>query len=113
MERRRIRDESDARASIALMKSSGMAPTAWCRAAGIDGRSLRAWTMNLARGAATAGKLKRPAKQKPVQLVELVPSRPAHADARYVVRVGSYGVEVSDQFDATTLRRLLAVLTSC
>lgn len=43
-------------------------------------------------------------------MVELVPiTRPAPA-RRYVVRVGELAVEVGDDFDELTLRRLLEVL---
>jgi len=110
MERRKIRDEADARACIAALKMSGMATAAWCRSEGIDGRSLRAWTLNLGRSAARAGK---GARAKRVQLIELVPSGPLRRTARYVVRVGPHGVEVDDPFDESTLRRLVAVLASC
>jgi hypothetical protein len=44
--------------------------------------------------------------------VELVPA-PRPAVARYVVRIGEVRIEVSDDFDATTLRRLVGVLRSC
>jgi hypothetical protein len=110
MERRKIRDEADARACIAALKVSGMATAAWCRSEGIDGRSLRAWTLNLSRRAAPAGKR---ARAKPVQLIELVPSGALRRTARYVVRVGQHDVEVDDQFEESTLRRLVAVLASC
>lgn len=110
MERRKIRDEADARACIAALKVSGMATAAWCRSEGIDGRSLRAWTRNLGRSRARAEKRVR---AKPVQLIELVPSEPRRGAARYVVRVGRHGVEVDDQFDESTLQRLVAVLASC
>jgi hypothetical protein len=115
MKRRKIRDASDARASIASMKASGLAAAAWCRSAGIDGRSLRAWMMNLARGAAGGARTSKSGQSaRPlVQLVELIPSSPERKDARYVVRVGSHRVEVDDQFDEATLRRLVAVLASC
>ena len=88
-----------------------MVAAAWCRSKGIDGRSLRAWTRNLERGAAEARKRRQVAK--PVQLIELVPAVPARRPARYVVRVGHHGIEVDDQFAETTLRRLVAVLASC
>lgn len=110
MERRKIRDEADARACIAALKASGMQTVAWCRSEGIDGRSLRAWTLNLDRGAARSGKRSRP---KPVQLIELVPSVPLKRTARYIVRVGRHDVEVDDQFTEATLRRLVAVLATC
>lgn len=46
-------------------------------------------------------------------LVELVPaSRPA-SEARYAVFFGEARVEVGDDFDPRTLRRLLEVLRAC
>lgn len=117
MERRKIRDEADARASLAAAKKSGLTPTAWCRTAGVDGRSLRAWSINLARGAAgSRGKAAtRAALTKRVDLVELVaaPRSITSAARRYTVRVGELGLEVGDDFDAATVRRLVAVLAAC
>ena len=48
-------------------------------------------------------------------LVELVPSaRPsAGSIARYAVHVGEVRVEIGDDFDAETLRRILEVLRAC
>ena len=117
MERRKIRDEADARASLAAAKRCGLTPTAWCRTAGVDGRSLRAWSINLARGAVGRGRRLAPraALTKRVELVELVAVSPATTSVgrRYTVRVGKLGVEVGDDFDAATLRRLVAVLAAC
>ena len=46
-------------------------------------------------------------------LVELVPtSRPSSA-ARYAVVLGEARVEVGDDFDPRTLRRILEVLRTC
>jgi hypothetical protein len=109
MKKRKIRDEADARSCMAAAARSGLAATRWAHSAGIDGRSLRAWTMNLQRRAGS----KRADVAKAVQLVELVPSASAPAASRYVVRVGSHSVEVDDHFDAATLRRLVAVLSTC
>ena len=112
MGRRKIESESDARACIAAQAASGLSPAEWARAHGIDGRSLRAWTNNLQREAKPK-KHARPG-QSPVRLVELVPHAPAAANpSRYLVRVGAHGVEVDERFDAATLRRLLAVLSTC
>jgi hypothetical protein len=52
MERRKIRDEADARACIAAVKASKLTVKEWARSAGVDGRSLRAWTINLGRESA-------------------------------------------------------------
>lgn len=111
MERRKIRDESDARACLTAVKASGLSSVAWCRSAGVDGRSLRAWTINLERSANSTSKRVR--TTRPLQLVELVPCAPARPGPRYVVRVGSHGVEVDERFEERTLRRLVEVLASC
>jgi len=114
VERRKIRDEADARACLAAARKSGLAQTAWCRTSGVDGRSLRAWSLNLARGA--AGRRRKTTSKasiaRRVELVELVAatSAPTRSSARYTVRVGELGIEVGDDFDAGTLRRLVAAL---
>lgn len=116
MERRKIRDEADARACIAAVRASKLTRKEWAQSKGIDGRSLRAWTLNLERSAGST-KLSRPRTNgtKPLRLVELVPSpaAPRPASSRYVVRVGRHTVEVDDQFAEGTLRRLVTVLASC
>ncbi len=109
MKRRKIEDESDARACIAAQAASGLSASEWARVEGIDGRSVRAWTNNLQRGM-------RPAKQPSIarsktQRVELVPS--TRSLARYVVRVGSHTIDVDARFDELSLRWLLSVLASC
>ena len=60
---RRIRDVDDAREIIDAAAASGVPETEWARAHGIDGRSLRAWRLNLGRGT-----------QRRIGMVELVPS---------------------------------------
>ena len=49
MARRKIRDEHDAQSSLTAQLSSGLPLAAWCRQAGIDGRSLNMWRLQLAR----------------------------------------------------------------
>jgi hypothetical protein len=117
MERRRIRDEADARTCLAAAKESGLTRAAWCRASGVDGRSLRAWFMNLARREPRSLRNKKmvTAMAKRVELVELVAARsaPVRTSPGYTVRVGRVGIEVGDDFDAGTLRRLVAMLATC
>lgn len=114
VERRKIRDEADARACLSAARKSGLAQTSWCRAFGVDGRSLRAWSLNLARGAARQRRktTSKASIAKRVELVELVAATPSptRSSARYTVRVGQLGIEVGDDFDAGTLRRLVAAL---
>ncbi len=70
MERRKIRDEADAHTCLGAAKESGLTRAAWRRAAGVDGRSLRAWSMNLARRTPTGrGRKTGTAFAKGVELV--------------------------------------------
>lgn len=101
MEKRKVRDEADARFCLAAQAASGLTLSAWARREGIDGRSLNLWRVNLARWAAP--------KPSP-RLVELVPM---HAPPRYVVRCGQLSVEVDDGFEEATLLRLLRVVAAC
>jgi hypothetical protein len=50
MSARKIQDETEAREHITKMRESGLTLAAWARSAGIDGRSLHAWNVNLSRG---------------------------------------------------------------
>lgn len=113
MDKRKIRDEADARACMAAAKASGLTRAAWCRSSGVDGRSLRAWSINLGRRKSSGhrGRKTVTALAKRVELVELIAApAPTRSSARYTVRVGKHGIEVGDDFDAGTLRRLVAAL---
>jgi hypothetical protein len=102
---RKIVDEKDARACLVAVARSGATLRAWARRHGVDGRSLHAWQMNLSgRSGSNAAA---------ARLVELVPVSMAMPTRRYVVRVGDAAVEVGDDFDAATLRRILEVLRAC
>jgi hypothetical protein len=111
---RKIQDENEARECIANVKASGLTLAGWARSAGIDGRSLHAWNVNLARGD-SGSQLRAPKARKVrrVKLVELVPMVAPSRSARYIVQVGQLALEVDAQFDEMTLRRLVAVLRSC
>lgn len=106
---RRIFNEQDARRCLAAVKSSRADLGTWARAHGVDGRSLNLWRVNLSRRGTP-----RPRAVKPVRLVELVPAVP-HSVPRgpYVLRVGGVELEVGDQFDEQSLRRLVGLLKSC
>ena len=117
---RKIEDEREARAFLKAAKSAGVPLKAWARARGIDGRSLNAWRINLARRGTdrtattpwtrSAGAMVlRPRRA----LVELVPAAPTTTAPRYAVHVGGLQVEVGDDFDPVTLRRLVEVLRAC
>lgn len=104
---RKIVDERDARACLAAVARSGLTLKGWTTRHGVDGRSLHSWQRNLARRTAS------PSGTKP-RLVELVPVARTTAPARrYVIRVGEVSVEVGDDFDAGTLRRLVEALRAC
>lgn len=109
---RKIRDAADARACLTAAKRA-RSRAQWAREHGVDGRSLNAWRMNLARG--TGSKPRTKAKRRAMRLVELVPSSTTTptTSARYAIRCGALTVEVDAQFDAATLRRLLQVVVAC
>ena len=103
---RRIRDVADARACLAAVTRSGIGLAQWCQAHSIDGRSLRAWSLNL------GGRRPRRASDPGLKLVELVADQPTPT-GRYVIRVGPIAIEVDGAFDEASLRRLLALVSSC
>lgn len=108
---RRIFNEQDARRCLAAVKSSRADLATWSRAHGVDGRSLNLWRVNLSRRGAPSLRAVRPAR-----LVELVPALPQNlprARVSYVLRVGGVELEVGDQFDEQSLRRLVGLLKSC
>ena len=121
-EQRKITDEQEARRCLAAARRTGESAGAWARANGIDGRSLNAWRVNLARRSASGNATRpRTTSRSPTALVvrpraalvELVPvSRPG-VMARYVVHVGELRVEVGDDFAPEALRRIVEVLRSC
>ena len=111
---RKVEDERQAVAYLAAAGRSGQPLGAWARARGIDGRSLRAWHMNLSRRGHTrsAAGASRPRAKSP-KLVELVPAPRSDPSARYLITVGGGSVEVGSDFDEATLGRLLGVLRAC
>lgn len=108
VERRKIGDEKEARACLRAVAKSGQPRRAWAREHGIDGRSLRGWETKLSSRPS-------PARSKPPspEMIELVPASATVAPPRYVVRVGDGMIEVGDDFNDTTLRRLIAVIRAC
>lgn len=137
-QQRKITDEREAQRCLAAAKAAGGTIKQWARAHGIDARSLNAWRMNLGRrGRKTPPKKQRAALAQPPSarlrraamrpggagstkepvspvLVELVPlpATPV-SERRYVVQLGDLRLELSDDFDPRTLRRLLEVLRAC
>lgn len=102
---RKIEDARDARACVRAARAAGLSLGAWARRHGVDGRSLHAWSVNLARSAT--------AMVATPRLIELVPRSPAAAPARYIVRVGEAAVEIGDEFLDETLARVVRVLRAC
>lgn len=99
---RKIRDAEEARRCLDEVADSQLERAEWARRNGVNARSLNAWRLILARAE----------RQVPTRWVELVAAQPSPT-ARYVVRVGDLAVEVGDDFQDHTLRRLLAVVASC
>jgi hypothetical protein len=121
-QQRKIMDEHEARRCLAAARRTGEGVGAWARANGIDGRSLNAWRVNLARrGASRNATRPRATARSPTAmvarpraaLVELVPASRPGVTARYVVHVGELRVEVGDDFEAEALRRIVEVLGVC
>lgn len=120
---RKITNEHEARRFLAAARVAGADLGQWARANGIDGRSLNAWRINLARrGTRSAQRRPTPSKLPAAStaprpspaLVELVPTpRPATSASRYAVHVGDARVEFGDDFDPRTLRRVVEALRTC
>lgn len=90
MSQRRSRDGADARRCLEAVEASGMALGAWANAHGVDGRSLRAWGMNLARRAP-----RQPPPGRAAALVELVPQVAVDVRPQYRILCGGMAVEVA------------------
>lgn len=114
---RKIGDESEARRCLLAAKRRGLSAGEWARAHDIDGRSLRAWQMNLARRGGTRAR-RRNAKAPPGKraLVELVPATrglPVAVGGRYVLELAGGRLEFGDDISVATLHRVLEALRSC
>jgi hypothetical protein len=106
---RRISNEQEARRCLGAARSASGGLAEWARSHGIDGRSLNAWRVNLERRRAPRPRVVAP---KVVELVP-VPIAAAVSSARYVLHVGGVGLELGDDFNEQTLRRLVGLLRSC
>ena len=110
---RRVQDEREARRLLTAVKRSGMSRGDWARARGIDGRSLRAWEINLARRGTRPGQRSLREAAAPRGLVELVPIAPAASGggkARYVLEMAGARLEFGDDVAITTLRLVVEAL---
>jgi len=116
---RKIEDEREAVRCLRAAERKGISAGAWARAHGVDGRSLHAWQMNIARRGTTAPVRRRKTAPKTSSmahaLVELVPAMASAAPGpgRYALVVGSTRVDFGDDVSVATLRRVLEVLRSC
>ena len=121
LRRRKIESEHEARRCLLAVDAAGGEIRPWARAHGIDGRSLRAWRLNLARRGTKASRPRGAlAAQRPTTrgLVELVPTAlvraaPSSGGGGYVLHVEGARVEFGDDFSECTLRRIIGVLRSC
>jgi len=117
--KRKIEDEREAARCLRAAEEKGVSAVEWARAHGIDGRSLRAWQINIARRGTTSPRKRRKALSRATPavhaLVELVPgvTSAAPGPGRYALVVGSARVEFGDDVSVATLRRVLEVLRSC
>jgi transposase-like protein len=109
MERRRISGEAEAQSALRAIARSGIGIREWAREHGVDGRSLNAWKMALARRGQSSAERRRTAK---AALVELVPTKRVPS-GRYVLRVGDISLEFGDDASEEMLRRAIGFLRSC
>jgi hypothetical protein len=117
---RRIDDELEAQRCLLAVEASDLSLGKWCRERGIDGRSLNAWRVNLARRGAKAAPKREPRRKRTASgsgLVELVRAPVAMATApsatRYVLEISGARVEFGDDFREDTLARIMTVLHAC
>jgi hypothetical protein len=108
--RRKVVDARDARTCLLALAKSGESLRQWSRSNGVDGRSLRAWQARLVRQRAAA---EEPMQTSVVELVPVPRGATGTHSARYVVRAADGTVEVGDDFDPATLRRIIEVLRTC
>jgi transposase-like protein len=115
---RKIEDERDALRCLRKVGHAGLSVGEWARAHGIDGRSLHAWRIAIARRGVPARHRKARAKSERAELalVELVPAAPIperDSAGRYVLVVGAARIEFGDDVSVATLRRVFEALRSC
>lgn len=102
---RKVRNEAEAVALIEEARLRGVEPREVAVERGICGRSLQGWRLVFS---------KRRARPSEEAILELVPMTVDQSPTRsYRVWVGELVVEVGDEFDEGTLRRLVSVLRAC
>jgi len=118
---RKIEDEREAVRLLRAAERSGLSAGEWARAH-VDGRSLHAWQMNIARRGTQAPVRRRKARRRQAvpaahALVERVPTASRVTQrvgaARYVLVIDGARVEFGDDVAVATLRRVLEALRSC
>lgn len=107
MKGRRLRDRTEARRLLKEWELSGEPMRKWCEARGLSWGSMaqhrRFWLAD-----------QRQVQREKVDFVEVVPtSVPGRRSARYRLFVGAGVVEVGEDFDDDTLRRLLHLMNTC
>ena len=101
---RKIKDETEAIEALDAIARTELDLADWCRARGVDARSLAGWRQVLeARGYTPP---------EEVRFVELVRT-PTPGGSPYRVHCDAFRVDVDPDFDADTLGRLLQVVASC
>lgn len=110
MRRRKVRSRSEALAMLAEVDASGSGLPAWCRAHGVDSRSLNMWRVNL--GQVSRGR--REASGEGLHLVELVAARSAStAIGKMRIHHGSFTVEWEGPVEPDALRDVLWAVSRC
>lgn len=110
MERRKIRDEQDARACLAAARAGTGTRAEWAREHGLDARSLNAWRVAIEK---RAGPRRNCRDAERAKLVELVPTTAPAVSGRCVIDLGDARVEVDDRSSLETLVRVLQALRAC
>ncbi len=108
--RRKVRDEREARGLLGELRDSGLGMSEFCARAGVDGRSLNCWRVNLGRRDAEGVGVRPPAAA--VRFLQVLGVHPPGRQAVYRLRVGRVVIEVDDDFEETTLGRLLTVASA-
>lgn len=106
--RRKVRDERDAHTLLREQASSGLSVPEFCERAGVDGRSLNCWRVNLER----SGAVNTVSSPPPMRFLEVVSAETPIARPVYRVSIGELVIEVGDDFQEDTLGRLLSVAAS-
>ena len=106
---RKIRDEVEAQHCLDQAAASGMTRADWARSRGIDGRSLNAWRINLARGDRAHGV----DALRLVELIGRVPALESPPGSPIRVSCGPFVVEVTAPVDEEVLAQVLSVVATC